>query len=188
MSKPTKAGSPVSGQAGISLIEVLVALVVIAIGLLGVVGLQLTGVQGNYLSYQYLQASASAQSLSDLMQGNKAAVLDGDYLLAAGTVPATPATNCLETACSPRDQAIWDLAVAYRTISGHDFGAAIPDLGPVGVLSGAALSVLCSGACGDDDARLITIYWDSDRGGADGYGCDPNNDEDLKCFRLPHNP
>lgn len=179
---------PSKSQRGVTLIEVLVALVVISIGVLGIIGLQLTGVQSNHVSYQYTQASAIASSLAELMQANRAGVLAGNYLISAGTVPAAPAADCLTVSCTPAEQAAWDLAVIYRTLNGHDYGAALPALGPTELLPSGAFSVYCDAACTEDDTRLITVYWDSDRSGADGYGCDIDNDEDLQCFRLPHVP
>jgi len=176
-------------QFGISLIEVLVALVVISIGLLGVVGLQLTGVQGNYLSYQYMQATTLAQSLADKMQSNPTGLLDNNYALTAGTVPAAPATDCWSATCSPADQAAWDLALIYRTATGEDYGTNPPAMGPTEVLPAAALSVTCAvSPCGDDDVRVVTVYWDAERNGATGYACDPDDSDDLRCVRIPVSP
>ena len=49
-------------QEGFSLIEVMIALIILSVGLLGIAGLQLTSVQGNAFSSHVTQASILAQN------------------------------------------------------------------------------------------------------------------------------
>lgn len=49
-------------QRGFSLMEVLIALVILAVGLLGVTGMQITGIGGNHFSGNLTQATVLAQN------------------------------------------------------------------------------------------------------------------------------
>ncbi len=55
-------------QEGATLIEVLIAIVVLSIGLLGLAGLQATSVQSNHSAYQRSQATLLGYDLADRMR------------------------------------------------------------------------------------------------------------------------
>lgn len=61
-------------EAGFSIIEVLVALLVLAIGLLGLAALQAQGLRFNHDAYVRTQATNSAYSIIDRMRANRANV------------------------------------------------------------------------------------------------------------------
>ena len=63
------------GQRGISLIEVLVAMVVLAVGLLGLLAMQTRGVQLNQAAYFQSQAMFMAHDIVERMRANNT-VLD----------------------------------------------------------------------------------------------------------------
>jgi len=65
---------------GFSLIEVMVAVFVLAIGLLGIAGLQLSGIKNNQTAYVRTQATELAHSLAERMRANVAGTETGDYL------------------------------------------------------------------------------------------------------------
>ena len=73
---------------GFSLIEVLIALLVLSIGLLGLALLQVTALQANNDSYFRTQATLYASEIADRMRANAAAVTAGSY-----HVPDTTAAN-----------------------------------------------------------------------------------------------
>lgn len=62
-------------QTGFTLIEILVAVVVLAIGLLGLAGLQVTSLRFNNSSYLRSQATNLAYDLVDRMRVNRSAAL-----------------------------------------------------------------------------------------------------------------
>lgn len=66
-------------QRGLTLIEVLVAVLVIAIGLLGFAGLQATSLRYNHGAYTSTQATTLAMDIADRMRANPNAARDGDY-------------------------------------------------------------------------------------------------------------
>lgn len=69
-------GSP---HRGFSLIEVLVALLVLSVGLLGLAGLQARGLKDNQMSVQHSQAVLYATDIIDEMRVHRALALNGDY-------------------------------------------------------------------------------------------------------------
>jgi type IV pilus assembly protein PilV len=77
--------------AGFSLIEVLVALLVLSVGLLGLALLQATGLKFNNDSYMRTQATILAYDLIDRMRANKVAADAGKYC-------TTSASPCVTTA------------------------------------------------------------------------------------------
>lgn len=74
-------------QAGFTLLEVLVALVVLSIGLLGLAGLQAANLQNNHSAYLRSQASVLGYDIVDSMRANRPAAVNGNYII---TLAATP--------------------------------------------------------------------------------------------------
>lgn len=103
---------PALREVGFSLLEVLVAIVVLSFGVLGVVGLQAAAVQANKDARFQTAAIRLSRELSDLMRGNKGiAILTGNanpYLLtdfhAGDTLPFPAAEDCSTAACSSPTQ------------------------------------------------------------------------------------
>ncbi|HVJ61098.1 MAG TPA: type IV pilus modification protein PilV [Tahibacter sp.] len=83
---------------GFSLIEVMVALLVFSIGVLGMAGLLVIAIKTNHSAYLRTQASFIAQSMGDRMRGNSRAVWAGTY---ARTYPLGGAAGSACTAGSP---------------------------------------------------------------------------------------
>lgn len=73
--------TPLPSQCGATLIEVLVAIVILSIGLLGLAGLQATSVQGNYGAFYRSQATILAADITDRMRANRKAAIAGNYNL-----------------------------------------------------------------------------------------------------------
>lgn len=66
-------------QAGFSLIEVLVSVVVMTIGLTGMAALQLTSLKSAHSTYQRTRASILVYEMGDRLRANRAGALNGDY-------------------------------------------------------------------------------------------------------------
>ncbi|HRQ64332.1 MAG TPA: type IV pilus modification protein PilV [Xanthomonadaceae bacterium] len=66
---------------GFSLLEVLIALVILSIGLLGVAGMQYASLRANHHAYLRSQATFLAYDIVDRMRANTAAALAGAYNL-----------------------------------------------------------------------------------------------------------
>lgn len=99
-----------SSASGFTLIEILVSLVVLAIGLLGLAGLQATGSKNNLSAYHRSQATQLAYDIADRMRANKSAATN--YLTSSMAPSAAQAqTDCetTSTSCSTTDMAQHDL-------------------------------------------------------------------------------
>ena len=69
-------------NSGFSLLEVLVALVVLSIGLLGLAALQITGLKNNQSAYYRTSATVMAYDMADRMRLNRTVAQSGGYNLA----------------------------------------------------------------------------------------------------------
>jgi type IV pilus assembly protein PilV len=90
-------GRPCSGfkgrlQRGVALLEVLIAVVILSIGLLGLASLQVNSLRFNHSAYLRSQATILAYDMADRMRANRRVALDGEYNLAMGAAPAAGAT------------------------------------------------------------------------------------------------
>lgn len=70
-------------QSAFTLVEVLVAIIILAVGMLGLAGLQLAGMRNNHSSFLRTQATLAAADLIDRMRADPAAFRD--QKLDAGT-------------------------------------------------------------------------------------------------------
>lgn len=99
--------------AGFTLIEVLIALLVLSIGLLGMATLQTKGQQFNAAAYFHTQATYIATDLMDRMRNNISAARAGDYAVETAEPPDCPNKNlgnkCSGEYCSAADLAQYDL-------------------------------------------------------------------------------
>lgn len=64
---------------GFTLLEVLFAILVLAIGLLGLAGLQVTGLRNNHSAFHRSQATLLAYDILDVLRANRQAARNGDY-------------------------------------------------------------------------------------------------------------
>ncbi|RMF13157.1 MAG: type IV pilus modification protein PilV [Gammaproteobacteria bacterium] len=93
-------------QRGFSMIEVLVALVILAVGLLGVATMQSVSLQASKNANLRSVAIFLASDMADRMRANQAGWQAGNYNTEAG---GAKKTNCISTAgCDPADMAAHD--------------------------------------------------------------------------------
>ena len=92
-----------------TLLEVLIALLVLSVGLLGMAGLQATSIRSNQSAYLRSQASILANDAIDRMRVNRVAADTGSYALALANSPGTPPSNCNTSTCTPAQLAAFDL-------------------------------------------------------------------------------
>lgn len=97
-------------QHGISLLESLVAIVVMSLGILGILGVQMRTLSNTQTSLFRSQAIHLIEDLNERMMANPNAFLNiENYLVDWDTTPSA-ATNCFSTACSSDALASFDLA------------------------------------------------------------------------------
>jgi type IV pilus assembly protein PilV len=95
--------------AGFTLVEILVAIVVLSIGLLGIAKLSLGSVQSNGSAFMRSQATELVQQIVDDMHANQPEAVAGSYNIALGANPGA-APNCVTAVCTTTQIATFDLA------------------------------------------------------------------------------
>lgn len=105
---------------GFSLVEVLVALLVLSIGLLGLAALQTTSLKYNNESYYRTQATYLAYDIIDRMRANTVGVSNGNYDVPDSTTAASAKSStagCAGGICSTSDLARYDLGSWYNRMA-----------------------------------------------------------------------
>lgn len=94
-------------QRGVTLIEVLVALLIFSVGLIGTAGLLVMSARSSQGAYVRTQVTFLAQGMADRMQANPMGVWRGDY---NGDYPNPRRQDCT-AGCTPRQLAVRDKGV-----------------------------------------------------------------------------
>lgn len=82
---------------GSTLLEVLIALVVLGLGVLGMVAMQATSLKSNQTALARTQATELVNEISDLMRANRSAALAGSYdNTLTSTAPTGTTTNAVD--------------------------------------------------------------------------------------------
>jgi type IV pilus assembly protein PilV len=97
-----------AGQVGFTLLEVLVALVVLSIGLLGIGKLVIFSARGNDSAYMRTQATALAYTILDSMRANRDTAIAHGYDVATGSYSLT--ANCVTGSCSTSQLVQYDIS------------------------------------------------------------------------------
>jgi type IV pilus assembly protein PilV len=132
-------------QRGITMIEVLVTIVVLAIGLLGLAGLQLNSLRFTYSAYQNSQATIMTNDILDRMRANPTAAVTGAYNIAIGSTPSASSCTGAGVNCSSANMAAADLFEWKQALAA--------------VLPSGDGSVAQNG-----ELYIITVQWDDSRG------------------------
>ena len=155
-------------QNGFTLLEVLIALLVLSIGLLGLAALQTIGLRSSTMANLRTVATLKAYDMSDRMRANPGGVDDLQYVQPATNIVPTGFVDCAAATCTTTQLAAYDLGVW---------------LGNVVLLTGGRASITRDGST-TPATHTITVYWDEDRRGITGTGCDPDDAADLTCYQL----
>ncbi len=159
-------------QFGTTLIEVLVSLVIIAIGLLGLAGLQMKIHLGLVESFQRAQAIVLLSDMSERIQADRSVA--AQYVLpgALGTGDAQPADCRTIPAGYQRDQCEWSNALkgAAETKGGSNTGAMLDARGCIAQVQAPDPT---PGIC-QPGIYLVTVAWQGEnptRAPAAGLSC-----------------
>lgn len=108
-----------ANQHGFSLLEVMIALLVLAVGLLGLAALQNMGLRLGHESYQRTQATFLISDIIDRMRANPRGAKNGNYLVALTSTPPAAVQDCSLISCiSSTDMANYDLHQWIATVAG----------------------------------------------------------------------
>jgi type IV pilus assembly protein PilV len=144
-------GQAANGRAhakGFTLIEVMVALVILSMGLLGVAKLVLFSAHSNDSAYLRSQATDLAYAILDDMRGNRAIAMAQGYDVPINTAPAAPG-SCVGTACAPGALATYDVNTWLSRLA-----LALPS-GTGSVTTTTAVAPAPAGT-----TAVITVQWD----------------------------
>lgn len=103
-----------ANQKGLTLIEVLIAFVILAIGMLGIAGLLITSSKANNSSYAKQQAVQCIYDIFDKIRANYQAAINGNYNISniSSSGPPSPVSPpgvmCNQTSCSSSQLASYD--------------------------------------------------------------------------------
>lgn len=153
-------------QMGLSLLEVLVATLVLSVGLLGLAGLQIAGMKTTHNSYQMQQATWLVYELLERMRANKPEVFrmttaganpepDSNYLVSSSSADYcnayhAPEPDCQNTSCTGQQMALADV---YHILCGYGASSGVAN-----VLMDGRLNVTCpTGDC--RDRVNIDLQW-----------------------------
>lgn len=140
-----------TAQAGVGLVEILVAVLVLGFGLLGVAAMQSLALRNSQSAMERSQAVVQAYAMIDAMRANADQARQGAYNMSAARC-ATPAGG------SPSSPDGASLANADQQAWIQSLGAS---LGRRPTTCGR-VSCDAAGLC------LVTVQWDDSRGGAGG--------------------
>jgi type IV pilus assembly protein PilV len=101
---------------GFSLVEVLVTILVIALGLLGNASLMIRAAKTNQGGLFRTQAVTLSQEIAERMEANAVASLTGNYAVAAG-VEVTSGFDCAAAQCNATNLATYDLATWQASVA-----------------------------------------------------------------------
>lgn len=156
---------------GFTLIEVLIAMLIMALGLLGLAAMQATGLRNNQSAYHRSQATQLAYDMADRIRANFTEANKGaaSIFITKDSSTATEKTDCVtvSTACTPAIMAENDLFLWYQAISNLN----ILPLGEGKIeVNGSVFS--------------ITIKWDDNRDGSVDIDADDDDPKFQMNFQL----
>lgn len=137
---------------GFTLLETLIALVVLSVGMLGIASLHVEGLRNGRTANLRTKAITLASDMSEKMRANRGGAINGDYVSAAGDLGTN--NNCADdlvggatVACTPAAMAAHDLWLWKRILVNPQIG--LPGSPTAEIISDGAAS----------PTMTITIFW-----------------------------
>lgn len=172
-------------QSGFTLIEVLIAVLVLSIGLLGLAALQTSGLSMNHSAYLRSQATILAADMADRMRANRAGVTADDYNNPSSSAHAgcTTTGGCNSSDLAENDMFEWSTALGDALPAGE--GVVCLDSDPAD-----GTGVAANGCDGGGNVYAIKIWWRDDRSRIDASRqCDGTLSGDgTQCFVVSLQP
>ena len=151
---------------GDTMIEVLVTVLILAVGVLGVAAMQVTTLQNLNISHSASTAGILADDFAERMRANGDEAKDNntyDHTAKPLTIP----TNCVTNACTPAQLAGYDIGAWWEAL-----GASLPSA------TGQVARV------GGTNTFNVIVRWDEDRSGSTGTNCPKLTAADLECYQY----
>ncbi len=167
-------------QAGATMIEVLIALLVFGIGIQGIISLQYLAVKENFDSTQRSISAWSAQELINRIRSNPEGRAAGNYTIDGNPcADGPPAKSCADTAnhdatvCTAEQMAAFDIWQSICSTPNQGFAQ------NQGTLFNPNLTIACGGACDENAAITLSLQWHA-KAVADDADTFPDDDDALK--------
>jgi type IV pilus assembly protein PilV len=148
-------------QRGVTLVESMIALLVISIGLLGIAALQVTSMKQNNSALHHSQAVWIGYNIAERIRANFGQFDNYDGLNTSGSY----SQDCASGSCTAAELIDGDAA---------DWATEMQNL-PAG------LGIISSSGAGH---LLIKIMWDDEGTGASGTDCGSDPEVDLTCYTV----
>jgi type IV pilus assembly protein PilV len=165
-------------QRGVSLIEVLTSMLVLAVGMLGMIAVQTNATRFLQTSHSQGTAAMLAYDIGDRMRANTPEVTSNTYnhTYNSASTSESSVTDCTSNACSSAELAAFDV---------DEWQTLLSDNLPASRASIARTATAGTGGATTDDF-LISVHWDDDRSGSTGTECDPadKTSDDLDCWQI----
>lgn len=154
---------------GFTLLEVMIAMVIFSVGMLGLAGIQAISLQNNNTAYLRTIAMQQSYNMSDLLRSavNFEGTVDPAFDDDDTALGSEPAACFLDTTAICNDSAMAAFNIYHWK---NRLKTELP--------SGRGIVKLVG------DVYEIIIMWDEQRTGATGEGCGTNSAVDLKCYKL----
>lgn len=158
---------------GFTLLEVMVAMVIFAIGLLGLAGIQAVALKNNNSAYTRTVSMQLAYNMADALRAST----DGTGNIIAAfapittSIPGSAPTSCVQKNgggapnCTNTDLANFEVYHWKKRIE-KELPSGLGSISRTG------------------NIHTITIMWDDEGTGATGTGCGADSTVDLKCYTL----
>lgn len=160
-------------SAGFTLLEVMVAMVIFSIGLLGLAGIQAVALKNNNSAYTRTVSMQLAYNMADVLRtstdnsGSVNSIYDSVSSAISGSAPkscvqknGSGAPDCTETELANFEIYHWKKRIEKELASG---------LGTI---------------TKNGEVYTITLMWDDEHTGATGEACGTDSKVDLKCYTL----
>ena len=147
-------------QRGLTLIESMVALVVISIGLLGIAALQLTAMNMNSSALHQSKAVWAGYAMADRIRANNIRFANYSGI----DTNDLHSQDCMNNPCNSDQLLTADAAEWTATVSNLPSGR--------GQVTGNA------------NQLMVTVMWDDEGTGATGTDCSGNVQVDLTCYSV----
>ena len=158
-----------NNQRGFTLVEVMVALVIFSVSLLGLAALQTSALRNSHMANQNTVATQLARDMAERLRANRQGVASDLYDNISGISSTAPDCYSQKSSCTPAQIAQLDSSEWLTAVN-----SALP--------SG-------TGTVQDNGTGFtITVMWDQDRTGATGTSCSGNPSVDLKCLSFTVQP
>ncbi|NOX27833.1 MAG: type IV pilus modification protein PilV [Gammaproteobacteria bacterium] len=148
---------------GFTLLEVLITVVILAIGLLGLAGLQAASLQNNNDAATRSQAAVLAYDIADRVRANPLGATAGNYNLPNATpvTACTVAPGCTPAQLAQNDAFEWNTSIAQALPAGQ--GVICIDSSTTGNSINDGTSAADHGCDGNGNTFAVKLWWDSDR-------------------------